>query len=610
MDLPDPVGSVLEALPSLRTVVVGAVVTLGLIALLATVLVATGIIAQPTVEGVDTEWGNATNETTQIETQAHIKNPNPVGIPGLITIEYTASLNDVVLAEGKKAGVGPSPGESTVAFSTAMDNDRIADWWVTHVNNDERSTLTIEPSVSGPGASESLPEQTSTVETDLLSSLSNGTDGTVALDSEPLLTIGDWDAAWGTATAETTPLTLTTDLSSDHNRSISLTGVEYVVTMNDVTLGAGQTSDSITLTPNESETLAVDTDLDTAAFAEWWPTHVRNGETSQMRVELYGLVERDGNRTRVPIQLYQQRLQFQTDLLGDNGTSVESLPSTRDTIAVPTVDGIERRWGTITDETTDIHADMTVDNTNTDPEMNDFVRLAMATETSINGVFVGAGSHETGLESGTSEVRVSSRLDNAKVPTWWARHLNRDETSTVESVTTTTADIGFTTVDVPTEDANSTTETDLLAEMNTDDPQSIDSDGQTYFIAESTTVEWGQATTQVAPLDAQSSLRNQQPGPITIQEIDYDVSIGDVTLANGSQPDGTTIGPGERGTIDLQIDLNNSRMDEWWVSHVRNGEQSTLAVDVTATIEVGDETRTVPLSMFSTNETVETDLLG
>jgi len=904
MDLPDPVRSVLSALPSLRTAIVGIVVTLGFVALLATVLVATGVIAQPTVENIDTEWGEVTNETTQIETQARVDNPNPIGVPGLISVEYTASLNDVVLAEGKESGIGLSPGENTIAFSTAMDNDRIADWWVTHVNGDERSTLTIEPSVSGPGVSKSLPEQTSTVETDLLSSFANGTEKTVTLDGEPLLTIGDRDAQWGEATAETTPLTLTTDLSNDHDRPISLTGVEYAVTMNNVTLGAGQTSDGINIAPGDSGTLTVDAALETAAFAEWWPTHVRNDETSQMRVELYGLVERNGTQTRVPIQLYQQRLQFQTDLLGDNSTSVESLPSSRDSITVPTVgdtdrrwgeirdrtstivtstslsntddvdrlrevtrltidqestindvtvldertmrslpdpespltvtgemnntrfiewwpqhinngeqssvqtrgdvlidvgitsfqrslvdrsdsfetdllgsienddpqpvsianetlltlterdaswgtadsdttpftvdttvesdhdqpiefaaveytvtmgnvtvadgvsedgvtvqagetgslsvtvpmetprladwwvthlrngeqsnvsiqlhglidrdgerervpvalvserfqvttdllggsgtnttalpadrtdvseptvEGIEREWGTVTDETTAVNADVTVQNPNTDPTVNDFVRLTMAAETSINDVFVGAGSRETTLDPGQNELRVTSQLDNSKVPNWWARHLNRGETSTTTTVTTTTADVGFTTIEIPTADANATTETNLLADLNTDNPQSIGGDGQTYLVAESTEAKWGEATPQVAPLEAQSTLRNDQSVPITIQEIQYTVSIGGVPLANGSQPDGTTIGPDEHGTVDLRIGLNNSRMDEWWVSHVRNGEQSTLAVDVTATIEVNGETQKVPLSMFSTNKTVETDLLG
>lgn len=610
MDLPDPVRSVLAALPSLRTAVVGIVVALGVVALLATVLVATGVIAQPTVESIDNEWGEATNETTQIETHVRVDNPNPIGIPGLLSVEYAASLNDVVLVEGKESGVGLTTGENTIAFTTAMDNDRIADWWVTHVNGDERSTLTIEPSVSGPGVSKSLPDQTSIVETDLLSSFENETEETVSVDGEPLLTIGDRDAAWGEATAETTPLTLTAELSNDHDRSVSFSGAEYVVTMNNVTLGAGQTSDGIDLSPGESGTLTVDAALETAAFADWWPTHVRNGETSRMRVKLYGLVDRNGTQTRVPIQLYQQRLQFQTDLLGDDGTSVESLSSARDSVAVPTIGEIDRDWGTITDETTDVHADTTVDNPNTDSAVNDFVRLTTTAETSINDVFVGSGSRETTLESGTNELRLTSQLDNTKVPTWWARHLNRGETSTVSTVAITTADVGFTTIEVPTDDANSTTETNLLADLNTNSQQSIGEGGQTYFVAESTGAEWAEATPQIAPLDAQSTLRNEQPVPITIQEIQYTVSIGGVTLADGSQSDGTTIAPGERGTVDLRIDLDNSRMDEWWVSHVRNGEQSTLAVDVTATIAAGGDTRTIPLSMFSTNKTVETDLLG
>ncbi|QSG07682.1 LEA type 2 family protein [Halapricum desulfuricans] len=316
MDLPEPVRSALDTLPAPRTVVVAVVVSLGLIALLVTVLVATGVLAQPTVESIDSQWGEATNETTQIETQAIVDNPNPIGIPGVVSVEYTASLNDIVLVDNEKSGIGLSPGKNTIEFTAAMDNDRIADWWVTHINGDERSTMTIEPTVSGPGVSQSLPDQTSDIETD------------------------------------------------------------------------------------------------------------------------------------------------------------------------------------------------------------------------------------------------------------------------------------------------------LLAGLNTAEPQPVGTSDREYFTAESTSVEWGEATPQVAPLDIRSMLRNEQPVPITIREISYDVSIGGVTLANGSQDDGTTIGPGESGVVDPTIDLDNSRMDEWWVSHVENGERSTLSVDAWATIEAGGQTETVPLSMFATNETVETDLLG
>ncbi|MCU4719294.1 LEA type 2 family protein [Halapricum hydrolyticum] len=902
MDLPPPVRSVLDALPSLRTVVVGAAVSLGVIALLVTVLVATGVLAQPTVESVDSEWGEATNDTTQIETQARVDNPNPIGTPGVVSIEYTASLNDVVLAEGKKSGIGLSPGENTIEFAATMDNDRIADWWVTHVNGDERSTLTIEPTVSGPGVSQSLPEQTSAVETDLLSSFESSEEDTVTVDGEPLLVLGDRDASWGEATDETTPLTLTAELENAHEQPVTLSGVEYVVTMNNVTLGEGQTTEGVDLAPGDSDTLTVDAALETDAFADWWPTHVRNGETSRMRVELYGLVEQNGNQSRVPVRLYQQRLEFETDLLGDGGTDVEALPSLRDPVTVPTVEeadrdwgtitdetaeivttatlndtgdvdrlrnvttltvgqvsaindvtvleeqttrqlpnddsmtvtgemdndrfvdwwprhinggerstvearagatidvgitrfqrplvdqsdefetdilgpvgdgdaqtitvanetlltladrtaswevadaettpfsvettvesahdrpvsftgveylvtmnnvtvaegiddelridpgesaqlevtvpmdtprladwwathlrggeqsnvsvqlhglverdgerervpvalvserfglttdllggsnttietfpveqpdveqptveGIEREWGAVTDETTEVHADVTVENSNTDPEINDFVRLTTTAETSINDVFVGSGSSETTPSAGSNELRVTSELDNSKVPAWWARHLNRGETSTTVTTTTTTVDVGFTTVDVPTPDANSTTETDLLADLNTDEPQPVGTGDRQYFVAEWTEAEWGRATPQEAPLDARSALRNEQPVPITVQEINYDVSIGGVTLANDSQQDGTTIQPGESEVVGLTVDLDNSRMDEWWVSHIRNDEQSTLVVDVTATIEVNGEPRTVPLSIFSTNETVETDLLG
>ena len=203
----------------------------------------------------------------------------------------------------------------------------------------------------------------------------------------------------------------------------------------------------------------------------------------------------------------------------------------------------------------------------------------------------------------------TSVLDNQQVPEWWARHLNDGESSTVRTTTTTTVDAGFTTLSVPTEDRTSTFETDLLAGLNSTQAQPIEQDGETFLVAERTEAEWGETTPQIAPLSAESTLRNERQFPITVERIDYTVSINGITLADGTHQEGTTILRGATETVELPMELDNSKMDQWWVTHVPE-ETSLLDVDATATINAAGQTRTVPLEMFSKNQTVETDILA
>ncbi len=51
-------------------------------------------------------------------------------------------------------------------------------------------------------------------------------------------------------------------------------------------------------------------------------------------------------------------------------------------------------------------------------------------------------------------------------------------------------------------------------------------------------------------------------------------------------------------------------MDRWWVTHVRNGETSTLSIDVHVTVEVGGLRYRVELDALGGDQTITTDILG
>jgi len=589
----------------------GLAVVLVLAVMLVAALATTGVLAAPTVESTQSQWGAVEGQTTGIETSVTVTNPNPVGIPGLLTVDYTARLNDVTLAQGAEQGVGFGTGTNELALTTEMENARIADWWVTHVNNGEQSELALTGTVSGPGFSRAVPADRTTIETDILAGFTNEEPRTVTIRNESVMRISDETATWGEADAEASPIRFSSTVENTHDYDVTLDGVEYVVTMNGVRLGQERRESGIGVEPGETGELNVTVDLETAKMADWWPEHVRDDERSELRVEMYGLVDDDGERKRVPMRLFEKSLTLETDMLGDGATSVEPMetPTNGTDFADPEVTGTSQEWGAVTDERTDIETTATL--SAPEQEINDLLTLDIEQRTAVNGVRVATGSTTVGtVTAGETQLSFTSPMDNGETPEWWARHLNRGEESVVATVPTATADVGITKFDTDLAERRGTTETDVLADMNGERDETITVDGREALTVERVQSSWGEATPETAPLDVRTTVSNELPARMTITDIRYRVTLNEVVLADRKAPNSHRIPGGETRTLPIAMELDNGKMDEWWPTHVRNGERSRLNVTVIATAEsrLGSERR--PLDALGQNSTFETDMLN
>jgi len=75
---------------------------------------------------------------------------------------HTVSLNDVQFAPGRERNVHLSGRDDVVQTSTWVNNDEIPEWWVTHANNNETTTVTVDPSIVVKYAGVSVPAKKST----------------------------------------------------------------------------------------------------------------------------------------------------------------------------------------------------------------------------------------------------------------------------------------------------------------------------------------------------------------------------------------------------------------------------------------------------------------
>lgn len=569
-------------------------------------------VAPPAVESVESEFGEVAANESAIRTRVVVENPNERGFPVPATVGYDVYLNDVRAAEGSTSLGGLEAGRNEIRVRGTFDNTKVPAWWVSHVNRGERTELAIRPEVSVAGVySESLPNRTTTVETDLLGPLAGEGSETVTVAGEDLLVVSNRSASWGEATAERTPVRFGVDLRNVHDRPVELDGTEYRIAMNDVVVGEGTTEDGIRLEPGESGTFVVAASLDSARMQEWWVSHLRRGETTTLSVEVYGVVEDDGERERLPLSAFDTELRFETDLLGDGSTTVEPVAGEAGgSLAPPEVTGVSSEWGEATDEHTEVVTEVGVRNPG-GSGYGDLVEFELQEVTTINGVDASSGSTTTELPSGNGTVTLVSRMDNDAVPRWWSRHLENGERSTVRTETRGTADAGVTTLPLSLPDRERTVETDVLSNLNTDEPSAVTVTGQEVVTVEGTTASWGASTPERAAVEMAVTVTNERSVPVTLRDVTYTVALNDVRLADERELDRTVeLPPGTTRTVEFTLYLDNSETAAWWPTHVRNGERSELRTDARGTVEVYGVSNRVDLDFLGTNATVETDLLA
>ena len=116
------------------------------------------------------------------------------------------------------------------------------------------------------------------------------------------------------------------------------------------------------------------------------------------------------------------------------------------------------------------------------------------------------------------------------------------------------------------------------------------------------------ATVNDSTTTVNTTMAVSNPNPVGVSlgdvQIDYAIDMNDVRMAEGGR-EGVAIDAG-RSTIPFTTQLNNSRIPQWWYTHVDSGEETAVLVDATVSSGLlGGRSLSLPQE-----QTVETDILG
>ena len=297
-----------------------------------------GVLGAPAVEEVDNRFGEASNETTVVYTDLVVDNPNPIGVQlGDTTINYTVRMNDVPMAVGGREGLNIKEGSSTQEFTTRMDNEQIPPWWTTHVNNGERTVVTINATVrtSILGQRQYDLTQEKEVETDIIGQFNSNETRPVRSEdsppvfSDPILYVNRTGAEWGNATEAETPINMEFLLYNPQTTPFTVTELGYEITMNGVLVGEGATDDLAAIPPGQTEAVETEARILNPNLDDWWVTHLQNDQVTDLRIEFYAKVSTDGlaQDVRVPLDELTYEKTIETDIFGNKNASDDEAPS-------------------------------------------------------------------------------------------------------------------------------------------------------------------------------------------------------------------------------------------------------------------------------------------
>lgn len=289
---------------------------------------AVGVLGVPSVAAVDNTFGEVTNETTAIETDLVVSNPNPVGI-GLdgVSVNYTVSMNDIEMAQGGKDGVSVGTGNSTLELETGLRNGGIPAWWVSHVRNGERTTVDIDATVTSDLLGRSVDfSRSREIQTDLLSAFNSEETRPVNADSpladDPILYVNETRGAWGTVSESETPIEMAFTVYNPNLEPYAVTEIGYEITMNGVAMGSGQTDQGYVIPSYSTETVDLSTNIENQHLDDWWVTHldedVRGHQVTGLRIEFYAVVEfPSGEQVTVPLDSLAYEETIETDIFDE-----------------------------------------------------------------------------------------------------------------------------------------------------------------------------------------------------------------------------------------------------------------------------------------------------
>lgn len=290
-----------------------------LILLLSMVFV--GCLQEPEVTSIDHQWGDVTSDETELVSTVMVNSPNFVPIP-LSDVKVDIYMNGIHMGEGSAVGDTTISGRDELKISSHIENERLRDWWSTHIKNGEQTEVKIKGDlVFGVlGYALEIPvEKKTSFNTSILSRMSSKEVkmGFLGFDALKMENMGfKWDIE-GDKGDGGTAIVVTMDVRNNLPVEIPLRSIDYQMEMNGVKMAQGVSSDHLSIPASGKREIRMEMDVDETKIPEWWVTHIQKGERTAVSIDMQLTMEIDGEEQTV--ELSDMEFDFSTNIAGSMG---------------------------------------------------------------------------------------------------------------------------------------------------------------------------------------------------------------------------------------------------------------------------------------------------
>ncbi|NJE05479.1 hypothetical protein E3E36_04845 [Thermococcus sp. M36] len=272
--------------------------------------------ASPTVRA---SWGYVDEKTTEIWVNANLNRPLmvPVSVDNL-----TISLSGIPVAQVKRFDYRPTGREVNIAVG--IENYNLVRAIVEYLKNGQRGTVSVEFKGRFLGFIPLSLRVSEQISEDVLAYLNFRADSKElagGLIETPALVETTFE--WAGEEDGNIVLMAHMKFYNPNRFPIPVGNLSFDVYANDIKIGYGETEKSVVIPADGYGTLDVRTYIVEDALPKVWVIHVKNGEVSRARADVYLDITALGQKYRVKLASYEETVK--TDIMGSINRLLEGM---------------------------------------------------------------------------------------------------------------------------------------------------------------------------------------------------------------------------------------------------------------------------------------------
>jgi LEA14-like dessication related protein len=133
--------------------------------------------------------------------------------------------------------------------------------------------------------------------------------------------------------------------------------------------------------------------------------------------------------------------------------------------------------------------------------------------------------------------------------------------------------------------------------------------GPINITIQSVSAKWGNITNETTQLIFNVSIFNPIALTIQMPQIMFNIKMNNITLGAGNLNNTFFLTGNEYTNVEMITTIDNSMLDDWFVSHIKNNESSFLKITISSVIKYEEVSFVIDDFLIYTHQ-FKTDILG